>query len=58
MGIAELYLTTERKIGRQESKKETIFNMFKKNFADDLIADIVDVPLEYVRNLRLSLNRH
>jgi hypothetical protein len=59
MGIAELFLDTERKIGRQEGRQESIknavLNMFKKNFPDDLIAEIAGVSIEYVRNLRLSV---
>ena len=61
MGIAELYLSVERKLGQKEGEKRTIkrtiLNMLNKNLDDDLIASIADVPLEYVTKLKLSLNK-
>ena len=56
MGLEELILTSERKLGQIEGKNQVVMNMLRKNLADDMIADFVDVTPDYVREIRISLN--
>ncbi|MDR1729504.1 MAG: hypothetical protein LBR52_02460 [Prevotellaceae bacterium] len=61
MGIAELFLSVEKKRAAKEGEKctikRTIINMLNKNLDDDLIAGIAGVSLDYVAKLKLSLNK-
>jgi len=60
MGLEELILTSERKLGQIEGERrginQVVMNMLRKNLADDMIADFVDVTPDYVREIRISLN--
>ena len=38
--------------GREEGKREVVAGMRKKNFADDVIAGIVNLPIEEVRKIK------
>ncbi|GHV31646.1 hypothetical protein FACS1894177_06640 [Bacteroidia bacterium] len=61
MGIEELILTTERKHaekrGENRTQRKMIFNMIRKSLDDSLIADVAEVPLDYVRKVRASLKK-
>ena len=40
-----------REEGRQENTRQIIIEMKKNNFTDDVIADIVKLPVEEIRNI-------
>ena len=71
MGIEEMVLDMERKRGLARGKKlglergekrgieqrnrEVILNMLQKNFTDETIADLIEIPIDYVQKIRASL---
>ena len=64
MGLEELILDMERKRGMKLGKKlgekrgmernmkQVVINMLNKNLQDEMIADLVNVSLEYVQEIK------
>jgi predicted transposase YdaD len=64
MGIEQQVLDMAKKRGMELGeergielgKKEIIINMIQKNTTDETIADLANVPIDYVQKIRASLN--
>ena len=41
-------------LGEKRRENQLIMNMLRKNLTDEMIADIVDMPIDYVRKIRIS----
>ena len=43
------------KRGIEQRNREVILNMLQKNFTDETIADLIEIPIDYVQKIRASL---
>ncbi len=63
MGIVEMVLAEreqrgmERGVecGMERRNQEVVVNMLRKNLSDEMIADLADVPLEYVQKIKSQI---
>ncbi len=59
MGIVEMVIAEreERAMERavEREKQETVVRMIRKNFTDEVIADVAEVPLEYVQRIKSQI---
>jgi len=56
MGLEELILDMKRKRGMEHGverrNREVVINMLNKNLQDEMVADLADVSLEYVQEIK------
>ena len=57
MGIEEMVLADRERRGMKRRNHEVILNMIQKNFADEIIADIAGVSIDYIQKIRASVER-